>query len=304
MMESRVVPYEEDRRTGHLVVPALRKTFYGITHQFATGESTGALAASQVGLSDTVVMDGSEEFIAEARTAVWSPATADQVKVMVRVNRALLWDTPNYLATFGTGRYPFSLPSPLALKGGVDFSLVLDDRQTVAAAVTARFLHFGWHVHEQPIQEARAYATAEPWRYTADFTVEGPNGAAVVANGVTSLPVVIDPDSDFLVYKLLLISDGEFKIQIKHSSRHRDWFNKAVHNLLLAGTYFGADPPVGAWPFRLPRSVPEFVPTRDSLFVTVQDTSAAANRIQAIFEGRKLKPPGGFTVDPSLFRRS
>jgi hypothetical protein len=286
-------------------VPALWKTFYGVSHQFAAGERTVALTAGQVGAKDVVVLDGSWDFVAVARAAIWSPVTGDQGKVMMKVNRKDLFDAPRYLGTVGTGRYPQYLPLPLVLHGGADFSAVVDDRQIVPAALTVRLLHFGYTVEKSPVQDARWYSEAEPWSYMADFTAEGPTGAAIAANGAMSLPIVIDPDSDNQVYKLSIISDGECKIQVKNASRHQNWFNPAsgVHNFLLGGTTFGADPPVGAWPFVLPESVPEFVTNKGALMITVADTSAATNRVQVIVDGRKLKPAGGLPMDAALARR-
>jgi hypothetical protein len=296
----------EDRapRGGHIKVPALWKTFYGVSHQFAAGEKTVALAAGQVGAKDVVVLDGTWDFVAVARGAIWSPVTGDQAKVMIKENRRELFDTPQYLHAFGMGRYPqFIEPNPLVLHGGADFAVVLDDRQTVAAAITARLLHYGYTVHKAPVQEARWYAEAEEWSYTADFTAEGPNGAAIVANGSSDLPMNIDPDGDFQLYKLAIVSDGDCKVQILNADRHQNLFAPAsgVHSFLLQGTIFGADPTSGGWPFRL--LTPEFVKAASSLSVMVSDLSSAANRVQVIGRGRKLKPPGGLRMDAGLERR-
>lgn len=289
---------------GHIKVPALWKTFYGVTHQFASGEKTVALTAGQLNVSDTVVMGGSVPFVIVARAGIWSPATAEQGKIRVKANRKDLFSDACFLATFGTGRYPQYLPKELVLDGGADFVVTLDDRQTVTTAITARFLHYGYLRHNEPVQAARFYSEAEPWRYVADFTAEGPNAAAVTASGSISLPINIDQDGDFQVYKVTLVSDGAFKVQISNSDRHQDWFWPGpVHAQLLGGVSFGGDPSAGAWPFRLPESVPEFVSAGSSLKVAVSDISAATNRVQVIFDGRKLKPAGGFALDASLNRR-
>ena len=75
------------RLDGMIEVPALRRAFYGVTHQFASGESTGALTAGQVGASDAVKIDSTYDFVALARAAVYSLATGGQAKVLLYRDR-------------------------------------------------------------------------------------------------------------------------------------------------------------------------------------------------------------------------
>ncbi len=288
------------RTSGRIRLPALRKAFYGVTHQWAAGETTGAIASGKTGVPDMVLIDSSFDFAVIGRTAIWSPATADQGKIQFKVNRSILFrggqggstnDAGVYIGTIGAGRYPQTLRTPLLIEGGSTFYGIAGDFQTVAAAITLRTLHYGFIIQPDPIQSERFYDEEEYGRYTADFTVEGPNGASIGANKTQGLPVLVDPDADFEITKVVIVSDGEAKLQFKNVSRRTEWFNKAVHVWLLGGTIYGADPPAGAFPFRLPESTPELIDAGTTGYVTVQDLSNAANRVQVHFEGRRLKPP-------------
>jgi hypothetical protein len=290
---------------GAIDVPARYRSFYGITHQFAAGEATIALTAGQVNVSDTVVIDSTFDFYAIARAAIWAPAAAGgQGKVQFKIDRQLLFGGSGggndsvgcYLSTIGSGRYPQYLSTPLLVRGKSTFVATLGDFQTVAAALTARFLHYGYIQRRTPIVPRRWYAERRPFRYMADFTAEGPLGAAITASKTATIPVPIDPDADFEISKVIVVSDGEAKIQIKNADTRAEWFHRAAHVWLLGGTTIDAEPPAGAWPFRLPDEAREFVAARGSLSVSAQDLSAATNRLQLIFEGHKLYPPGGITA--------
>jgi hypothetical protein len=282
--------------------PARYRAFYGITHQFAANEATVALTAGQTNISDSVIIDSTFDFYAIARAAIWAPAASGgQAKVQIVVDRELQFagsgggndSVGSYLSTIGTGRYPQYLRVPLLVGGKSTFKAILGDYQTVAAALTARLLHYGYVVRKDPLEPRRWYSEARPWRYVADFTAEGPNLAALGANKTSTLPVAIDPDADFEISKLIIVSDGEAKLQIKNADTRAEWFHRDVHVWLLGGTTIDAEPPAGAWPFKLPEEAREFVAARGSLSVRAQDLSGATNRLQVVFEGTKLYPPGG-----------
>lgn len=296
---------------GHIEIPALSKAFMGLTHQFATGEATGQVGSGKTGVQDSALLDTSFDFFAVTRCAIWNPVAASQNKIMFVVNRELQFGpgaasgatTPGvgggsvYLSTIGTGRFPQYLRAAKKIPGGSTFTAVVDDRQTVAGAATVRTLHYGWADLRRPFRSRRWYAEAQPYQYVADFTAEGPNGAAIPASGTQSLPIVVDPDWDFEITKVVIVADGEAKLQVKNVSLRTEWFNRAVHIWLLGATTIDADPPAGAWPFLLPISVPEFVDNRGSIFVTVQNLDTVnTNRVQVIFIGRKLMPPGGLRI--------
>lgn len=296
----------QERPPGALIeVPAQYCAFYGLTHQFAAGEATVALTAGQTNISDTVVIDSTFDFYALRRAAIWSPAASGgQAKIQFKVDRELQIagsgggndSVGSYLSTIGTGRYPQWFDAPLLLRGKSTFVAVAGDYQTVAAALTIRLLHAGYIRRRDPLHPRRWYAARTPWRYMADFTAEGPLGAALTASKTQSLPVPIDPDADFEIRRIIIVSDGEAKVQIKNADTRAEWFNKAVHVWLLGGTTIDADPPAGAWPFVLPEEATELIQGRGSLVVTATDLSAATNRLQVIFEGDKLKPAGGLQV--------
>ncbi len=300
----------EERPPGAVIeLPARYRAFYGVTHQFATGEAAPALTAGQQNQPDSVLIDSTFDFYALARAAIWAPAaTGGQGKIQFKVDRELQFaaggggndSVGSYLATIGTGRFPQYLAAPLLVRGKSSFVAVVGDFQTVPAALTVRVLHYGYIVRKEPITQRTWYHSRVPWRYMADFTAEGPLLASIPAGGQRSLPVPIDPDGDFEVRKLIIVSDGEAKIQIRNADTRADWFHRPVHVWLLGGTTINADPPAGAWPFLLPDETPEFVKARGALTVTVQDISQLANRVQVIFEGDKLKPATGLRVAGGL----
>jgi hypothetical protein len=290
---------------GMIEIPDRYRAFYGMTHQFAAGEQTLALTAGQINISDSLVIDSTFDFYALGRAAIWSPAASGgQGKIQLKIDRELQFAGAGggndsvgcYLSTIGTGRFPQYLAAPLLIRGKSTFVAIAGDFQTVAAALTLRTLHFGYIVRKDPVVTKRWYASRTPWRYMADFTVEGPLLAALGANKTQQIPVPIDPDGDFEVKKLIIVSDGEAKLQVKNADTRAEWFHRAVHVWLLGGTTIDADPPAGAWPFLLPDECPEFIAARGALSVTAQDLSGASNRMQVIFEGDKLKPAGGLRV--------
>lgn len=284
-------------------LPARFKAFFGVTHQFAAGEAAPALTAGQTNAPDSVIIDSTYDFRAIFRAAWWSPApAAAQCKVQFKVDRDFVFgsqqgasDLPGrFVSTLGVGQFPMPLPrGGQLIRGGSNFVAIAGDFQVVPAAASLRFLHYGYTEYARPVWDRTFYADCYPFSYMADFTAQGPLGAPVGANRTVSLPVPIDNDGDFEIRKVVIVSDGDFKLQVKNVDTRIEWFNKPVFAQLLAGTDILAPIPAGAWPFRLPDECPDYVKARGSLYVTVQDVSGFNNRIQVIFDGSKLRPAGG-----------
>jgi len=298
----------QERPPGSVIeIPSRYRAFYGVTHQWALNEATAALTAGQQNVPDSVQLDAKLDFYALARVIIWSPrATGGQGKIQLYRDREQLFagagggneSVGRYLSSLGVFQYPQYLSAPLPIRGRSTFKGVAGDFQTVAAALTIRMLHYGYVALRDPVVEHRWYAERVPASYMADFTAEGPLAAPIGANKTVPLSVPIDPDGDFEVRKIVIVSDGEAKIQIKNADTRAEWFHKPVHVWLLGGTTIDADPPSGAWPFLLPDETPEFIKARGALVVTAQDLSGLSNRLQVIFEGDKLKPAQGLAVSP------
>jgi hypothetical protein len=265
-------PYERKPR---------RREFFGLVHEF------NSLAASAVGTTDDIAIDGQADVLIHARASIY---TDGQAKIRFeRVPGELDGSAAYFLPELGTGQFPSCLDQPMMLRRGCVFRAIADDRQTVAAANVIRILHIAQKVYDSPFEPGKMYLGAEPFRLVADFTAQGIG--AVPASGSLQFPNSIDSAADFDIYSVVVLSDQAVTIEIETTGKALKWFNKPCHSALLGGTGFNAAIPSGGKPFELPS--PVFVPASGAIITTVNNLVAASNRVQVIYRGVKLTPPRG-----------
>lgn len=273
-----------------------RYEFFGLVHQIIP------LASGAIRGADNVAIDGQADLLIYKQSAIYGDG---QIKVDFQLSQGTkLTELPMFISALGGQGGPARiLASPFLVPRGSTFTMFADDRQTVAAAQNIRVLHAGVKVFDSPFEPARVYHTVEAFDYVANFTANDSGIGALAANGTLAYPVEIASDHDFEIVKMAILADGDATVQIATTGKALEWFNRACHIALLGGTAFNASPPSGAWPFILPS--PVFVPKAGSIQVTAADLSGAANRLQVIFHGRRLKPSGGVPVSgwPSSVRR-
>ena len=283
---------------GTIITPARRKHFFGYTHQFAAGAQTGAITAGQLGASDTIQITRDADFLRYGSVGIITPAGAGQVKLVYQVNSGRrLSSKPLYIAGTLDQQFPHWLTQAERLRGGDNFIAFVDDRQAVTVAATLRVLHIGVKEFPALLEPARAYHSQEPFSYVADYTAEGLG--AIAASKTVPTAVTIDADADFEIWKIMIVSDSQdATLDIISSYKAIGWFNTPAYLTNLGATGFNSSPSTGGWPFRLP--LPVYLPFGSALQVIATDLSAASNRMQVIFEGRKLMPPGGLPIDSRL----
>lgn len=282
----------------HIVIPPLRRHFYGLIHQVA-------LTAGQIGAANAVqVQLGEADFLLRGRSTFIEPAaTGGRIKLQFEVVPGeVLQFGPEWASSQGSGQFPQFFRTARRIPGGAIFQCTADDRQLVAAAATVRVLNFGDREWRRPIEPSRYYAEAQEFKYHADFSTNGNVGVALPANGNIPFGIQIGRDADFQIHKVILEVTGDATIDIvSGAGKNLGWFSRPCHVRLLGATDPTADPAAGGLPFILP--TPVWLSANASLSVIMADLSGAVNECLAVFEGVKLKPPGGLPVDPAMLER-
>ena len=272
---------------GLWAVAPRRREFYGLVHQFVP------LAASVRGAQDNVQVDGQADFLLHATNAVYEDGQA-KVQFVIQPDRNL-FQTPVFIGALGRGNFPRWMQVPALIPRAQTFTCIADDRQAIPGTNTIRILHVGQKVYDRPFEAARAYTHVNEYDFVSNFTNDDGGVGPLAANGTNIAPINVFADADFDIYKVSILADGDATIQIETSGKALSWFNRPCSIALLAGTTINAAIPAGAWPFKLPG--PLRVPASGSIVTTVADLSGFSNRIQVIFHGVRLKPPGGLPVD-------
>lgn len=276
---------------GHYPRRARYREFFGLVHQILP------LAASGRQITDDAQIDGRSDFLVHARAATFQDG---QAKVRFeRVPGKYDASTPYYISSLGSGQYPIYYAQPLVIVRGTTYRLWADDRQTVPLTNNLRVLHIGQKVFPQPFESARLYTWAEPFRLIADFTVEGVG--ALAANQTGQAPLSVQAEYDFDVLRMLVLSDGPVTVDVVTTGKAMRWFSRPCHSDLVGGTGFNAATRAGEWPFRLPS--PVRVPASGVIDVSVADLSGVANRVQVLFDGISLMPPGGLPITDAQIDR-
>lgn len=265
-----------------------RREFFGLVHQFLP------LAASTIGGRDNIQIDGQADYWAWGTNAVYTDGQG-KIQFIVQPDHNL-FETPVFLGALGRGNFPRWYQVPILIPRAQTFSAIADDRQAVAADNNIRILHIGQKVYDRPFEAARAYHGVEEYDFVANFTSNDGGVGPIAANGTNIEATNVFADSDFDIYKLSILADGDATIQVETSGKSLQWFNRPAHIGLLGASTLNAAIPAGAWPFRLPG--PLRVPASGSIVTTVADLSGFANRIQVVYHGVRLKPPGGLPIDP------
>jgi hypothetical protein len=280
---------------GLWAVPPRRREFFGIVHQLLP------LGAGALGAADNVQVDGQADFL-DFATATSYVNVAGGIEGEIKVQLVIqpdkyLFQAPVFIGALGTGFFPRYFASPRLIPRAQTYTLLGWDRQLVPAATNIRVLHIGQKQYDQPFEDAKAYRTVEPYDFVCNFTNDDGGVGALTAGLATANPINVFSDADFDIYKVSIIADGPAQIQVETSGKALLWFNRPVDIALLGGSQPDAPLPSGAWPFRLPS--PCRVPAAGSIVTTIQDTSLAPmNRVQVIYHGIRMKPPGGLPVDP------
>lgn len=200
---------------------------------------------------------------------------------------------PMYLSHFGSGQFPFNLPTPVVIRRNNIVTCVVTDTKLVAADNTIRLASFGAKMYDTPLIPPRRYANAKPWWYTANFTAQDSGQGALAANASKTYVVRVDADSDFEVEKLSVVSDAPVLIQIQTDAD--DWFDQPIRSELLGGSQIELivppQDPSGWHPFVLP--VPRLITGAGYIRTLVSNTVAAANRCEIQYHGKRLYPAGG-----------
>ena len=289
-------------KNGTWGVAPRRREFFGIVHRLAT-ETGNAVGVGAIGATDSVQIDGQADFLASALAASFNNAqgNAGEIKVqfLIQPDRNL-FQVPVFVGTLGVGLFPRRLQMPQLVPRAQTFSMVADDRRTVQVGTTSvRALHIGQKVYERPFEASKAYHEVLPYDFVANFTANDGGIGALAANGSNVFPINVFSDTDFDIYHVTIIADGDATLQVETSGKSLQWFNRPCHIDLLGGSPPNATIPSGARPFTLPS--PSRVPAAGSIIVSVADLSGALNRVQVIFHGLRMRPPGGLPMDPRSF---
>ena len=278
-----------------VMLRAQRSRFFCAIHQLDTTEITAGI----VGAANNLQIPGDSDFRILRRAAVYSSVAAGQLKVQFEVIPGeRFFDVPLFASALGRGGSPWPpFRQHRILPAGAQFRMIVDDRQTVAAAAALRVAHIGEKIFRVPQDPPRLYAEQRDGWYTADFTAQGIG--AIGASATLPGAIQIRSDHDFQITHLVILCDSpEATLLIWSASPFHGWFSRACHASLLGATTFDADPPAGARPFIL--STPLWLQAKATLSVEAADLSAAANRMQVIFGGFELRPPGGLPVTDEL----
>lgn len=272
-MSMSVGPYKRQAR---------RREFFGLVHQWTP------LAASAVQTPDDIAIDGQSDVLVHARAAIYTDGQARVrfERVPGRMESTVEFD----VSALGSGLFPKYLPTPQLISRGSIYRALASDRQTVVAANTIRILHLAQKVYDSPFEPGKMFHGTEPFAYVADFTTQGIG--AIAASGSLMFATPIDSEADFDVYQVSIIADFDATIEIETSGKALKWFSEPCHIGLLGASNPNAAISSGARPFRLPS--PVMVAAGGTILTTVNNLNTVnANRVQVIYEGVKLSPPGG-----------
>lgn len=264
--------------------PAQYAKAYAYAHLWET------LGSGAVGTRRTFTVDANTAYFEVHRIAALADNLAFKVLIQATPMGEMFMTAPLFGAALGGGQRPTILSPPWVMPRNTTITGVADDRQLVAAAQNVRIAYIGAKVYTRPIVPERLYTGVKYFEYCANFTANDDGAAAIAANQTAIFSLKVDPDSDFEVQKIVVVSDYQVTVQIRTDSDN--WFDTDLRGELLGGSEIETPALPGGWyPFILP--APRLVSGGSYISTSVTDKSGASNRCQVIYMGQRLYPGGG-----------
>ena len=289
---------------GPFHLPETREKYFAYLHRFQAGAPSTPILAGEIGRRDSITIDGDADF-ALKRIAIWEealnelganvgPAMDDAITFELTPLSERVTFPSIFLSGLGNGQLPTPILPPYVLKRNAVWSAIVDSRSTIAYATqTILVAHHGAKRYPRVIRPAKNYARARMFAYTMSFTAFDAfqNGGTIGAGGTVVGSVRSDGDSDFVVQRIVTLSDTPVSMQVQ--TDNDQWSHVPIRMDLLGGTAIQA-PGIGTnlsgwYPFVLPAE--RFVGPAQTITAVVTNLDpAVATRCQIQFWGTRYYP--------------
>lgn len=167
----------------------------------------------------------------------------------------------------GTAQQPNLLSKPHLFQPSG--SLLFELTNMIGSTNTIQVVLHGLRIFK-PAPQAKDFA-AVFFQYSTDRQ-------SLSANQQLDVPLQIENDADFYVYKVVAKQTGTFQGQIYDNASKDPWHSALVNNANFAGT--------AALPYLLPKR--RRIPAGTVMNVKIKDTSGSSNTVEVVLEGFKL----------------
>jgi hypothetical protein len=289
-------------QTGPFRLPATHEKYFAYLHRFQTGAPSGPLVPGDIGRRDSLTIDGDADFKLK-RVALWEealnaqganvgPAMDDTITFELTPLSEAVTFPKVFLSGLGNGQLPTPIRPPYLLKRNAVWTAVADARSPIVYATqTILVAHHGAKCYPQVIRPEKLYARARMFCYTMSFTAFDAfqNGGVIGAGATVIGSVRSDGDSDFVVQRLVVLSDTPVQFQIQ--TDNDQWSHVPMRFDLVGGTAIQA-PGVGTnlsgwYPFELPAE--RFIGPAQTITAVVSNLDPnVATRCQLQFWGTRF----------------
>jgi hypothetical protein len=287
---------------GPFRLPATHEKYFAYLHRFAVGAHAGPLLAGEIGRRDSITIDGDADFrlkrialfeeALDGEGANVGPAMDDTITFELTPLSEAVTFPPVFLSGLGNGQLPTPVRPPYLLKRNAIWTAIVNSRSTITYTTnTILVAHHGAKCYPQVIRPEKVYARARMFAYTMSFAAFDAfqNGGTIPAGQTVIGSVRMDGDSDFVVQRIVALSDTPIQMHIQ--TDNDQWSNVPMRFDLIGGTAIQA-PGLGTnlsgwYPFELPAE--RFIgPAQTITAIVANIDPAAATRCQLQFWGTRF----------------